>query len=152
MCSRCNRKWKNPGLLQWGAQSREGELNAFLLFRLPFYSSTCSIHRKMSSLNHSSLSYCLLGRGHRKTQKRNRRAFERTLRYWDMKIHGFHSSTVRDLEPLVKGWTRSLCSIGGLWEYSRTHSLLCWCLVQSQLGVIFPGKSPIHYMPQFPHL
>lgn len=74
-------------LLQWGAQSREGELNAFLLFRLPFYSPTCSIHRKMSSLNHSSLSYCLLGRGHRKTQKRNRRAFE-TTSDWKMKTMG----------------------------------------------------------------
>lgn len=45
---------KTQGLFQSDVQSREGELNAFLHFRLPFYFPTCSAHGKMSPLDQST--------------------------------------------------------------------------------------------------
>lgn len=82
MNSRCNDKWTNLGLLQRGVQSREGELNASLHFRLRFYSPPCSIHGKMSPLNRCALSSRLLGQGHRKVQMRSRKSLWKNTEVW----------------------------------------------------------------------
>jgi hypothetical protein len=98
MYSCCNHKWMNLGLLQWAVQSREGELNAFLLFRLPLFSLTCSVHGKMSPLNQSALSYCWLGQGRRKTQRRSRKSLWKNtevLRHENTWLSSCHSSGFR---------------------------------------------------------